>query len=159
MIETINFCSAIKSEATPPPQIQITRQATNWVIILNKVNNLVQLELWKCLVCKENNRELNDEYVYSLDQNIIINCETCTKIDFQYQHSINSISMMINTYMTTSTSRRKLQRKMYKQKVKIRSIANWGLVYPPQKISKVLETAQSKWRWAYLLWFCLFIWT
>ena len=118
MNQTINSCSVIESKATPPP-LKTTCQAPNILLNFNKIKKFVEPELTKCPVCKENNRQLSDDFVYGLKHNIIIDCEICTKKYYQYCHLINNTNRMSSKNTITSKNKRALQKKFFKQKLKL----------------------------------------
>ena len=119
MNECIDLCSAIKSEATPPQPIDITQLAPNRLLNWSKIKQLVEPQLKECPVCNQFNVQLKDEIVYGFEVNIMLSCETCTKTDYQYRHSINNLNRMIKSNITPKKYRRVLQRNMYHLKSKI----------------------------------------
>ena len=95
MNETVNLCSEIESEASPPPPKLNTTHAPNRLINLEGIKEIVEPQLIPCPVCSNDKRTVSDGTMNGFKHNLVIECERCNKVDTCLRREINRLKRLL----------------------------------------------------------------
>ena len=94
MNESVNLCSEIESEASPPPPNLKRNHAPNRLINLEGIKEIVEPQLTPCPVCYNENRTVADGTKTGFKHNLVIECETCNKMDTTLRRKITRLKRL-----------------------------------------------------------------
>ena len=94
MNESVNLCSEIESEASPPPPNLKRTHAPNRLINLEGIKEIVEPQLIPCPVCSNDKRTVTDGTMNGFKHNLVIECERCNKVDTSLRREITRLKRL-----------------------------------------------------------------